>query len=386
MDANTLFLRLEGPLQAWGSHEGKFAVRRILPYPTKSGVMGLLCAAMGIDRQEAGRDWLPRLNELQMGVRIDIPGIRWWDFHTVGAETSLRTSELSPPKDLTESGPSLKEKTGLSKYKYKPGPLLSRREYLCDASFAVALIGEPELIQILDQAVANPVWTPFLGRKACPPSLPLRDREPARCANLVEALKLPKVRVRGSAQDRPEHVECVIDWVPARDGETVPDKAFVIHDVAESFEPPSHHPRFAIKVALPVVELETVIFHTEAKPWYPPRATADYSNSVYRQARAERLVMDNAACVVCKSPATTTQHVDYRDAGGGETPEKLRSLCRLCHDAVTMLEYGAGMTMDRIDPCLPEWRERILAKRHEIVEFRSRATRSRKLTTQDEEQ
>ncbi|HPS40354.1 MAG TPA: type I-E CRISPR-associated protein Cas5/CasD, partial [Candidatus Cloacimonadota bacterium] len=95
MNANTLFLRLEGPLQAWGSHEAKFAVRRVLPYPSKSGVIGLLCAVMGIDRQEAGKNWLARLNELQMGVRIDIPGVRWWDFQTVGADTSLRTSELN---------------------------------------------------------------------------------------------------------------------------------------------------------------------------------------------------------------------------------------------------------------------------------------------------
>lgn len=50
---NTLYLRLEAPLQAWGSHEGKFTMRRTADAPTKSGVAGLLCAALGIPRDQA---------------------------------------------------------------------------------------------------------------------------------------------------------------------------------------------------------------------------------------------------------------------------------------------------------------------------------------------
>ena len=49
MNANNLFLRLEGPLQSWGSHESKFVIRRTGEAPTKSCVVGLLCAA--IDRK-----------------------------------------------------------------------------------------------------------------------------------------------------------------------------------------------------------------------------------------------------------------------------------------------------------------------------------------------
>ena len=54
---NTLFLRLEGPLQAWGDNS-KFVIRRCMDAPTKSGVLGLICCAMGLSRQ-AARDKLP---------------------------------------------------------------------------------------------------------------------------------------------------------------------------------------------------------------------------------------------------------------------------------------------------------------------------------------
>ena len=57
----------------------------------------------------------------------------------------------------------------------KPGAMLTRREYLCDASFLVALQGEPDLIAELEAAVQAPKWTLYLGRKCCPPSRPLLE-------------------------------------------------------------------------------------------------------------------------------------------------------------------------------------------------------------------
>ena len=83
MSAYTLFLRLESPLQAWGDNS-KFVIRRTMEAPTKSGVIGMLCAALAVNRSEASQEWLPRLSALSMGVRIDAPGVRWWDYHTVG--------------------------------------------------------------------------------------------------------------------------------------------------------------------------------------------------------------------------------------------------------------------------------------------------------------
>jgi CRISPR system Cascade subunit CasD len=145
MTANTLFLRLEGPLQAWDD-TSKFVIRRCRDAPTKSGVLGLICCAMRYwrkrcaqepipdaalaelaqrlvkrddqDKNEPRRALLDLLNRLQVGVRIDRPGTRWWDWHTVGARIGLMTAEG-------------KLKTGAQ------GTLITRREYLADASLIV---------------------------------------------------------------------------------------------------------------------------------------------------------------------------------------------------------------------------------------------------------
>lgn len=45
----TLLLRLAAPLQSWGS-DSKFETRKTDREPTKSGVVGLLAAALGLRR------------------------------------------------------------------------------------------------------------------------------------------------------------------------------------------------------------------------------------------------------------------------------------------------------------------------------------------------
>jgi len=138
MTGNTLFLRLEGPMRSWGTEQSKFVIRRTADAPTKSGVLGMLCAALGVSRKEVANNWLQTLGTLRMAVRIDMPGIRWWDYHTVGAGMMMRISE------------------GVGKTRF--GPLVTRREYLCDASFLVILQGEHGLITELETAINNPEW------------------------------------------------------------------------------------------------------------------------------------------------------------------------------------------------------------------------------------
>jgi len=92
MSANTLFLRFEGPFQAWGNQESKFVIRRTAQAPTKSGVIGMLCAALAIHVPKLQRV-LPKLSSLRMGVRIDRPGVRWWDYHTIGAGMQMHIAE-----------------------------------------------------------------------------------------------------------------------------------------------------------------------------------------------------------------------------------------------------------------------------------------------------
>lgn len=363
MDDNTLFLRLEGPMQSWGVQESKFVVRRTAEAPTKSGVIGILCAAMGVSRSDVKR-WLP-FTKLKMGVRIDRPGIRWWDYHTVGAKIQMRTAEG----------------------KSKEGAMLTRREYLCDASFLVALQGDANLISELAGAMKKPKWTLYLGRKCCPPSRPILEHTNSNFENLDTAIRSIAWRPRLEITECQDSIDCLLDWYPSVEQPEAPDNAIIWYDVPDSFEPPSHHPRYVIRKTLSIGKDGDVCVGTPLQNNIPKplRPRADYTNSQYRERREERLQSDHRLCVFCKSPATTVQHITYRRAGGDETVEDLRSLCRLCHDAVTMIEYGLGMGLDRINPEDRCWRDSIIQKRKEIIEFRSLETRRRRLAAEEVE-
>lgn len=384
---NTVFLRLEGPLQAWGD-TSKFVIRRSMDAPTKSGVLGLICCAMGLSRSEA-REKLPALNTLTMGVRIDRPGTRWWDYHTVGAGIGMTTAAGGL-------------KTGAQ------GTLITRREYLADASFLVALQGDPVLIEAVAQALRSPKWPLYLGRKSCPPSVPVLARPASDDEGWMNPMQvdggvktaLEQVPWRPRyMDDAPEarliDLPCLIEWKKARDEDVGPIDAEVWYDSPYSLDPPVHHPRLVIRGSAKVKVGRA--FQQRTPP--PPRPRANYTNAQWTSeklvqvvdeqtgeitqvplgARPRRLRRDHGLCVFCKSPATTVQHVTYRHAGGGEHVNELRSLCRLCHDAVTMIEYGMGMGLDRIDPCDVRWREDILRTRADIIRFRSEETRRRAL-------
>lgn len=361
-DANTVYLRLEGPLQAWGD-TSKFVIRRSMDAPTKSGVLGLICCAMGLSRA-AARDHLPNLNTLAMGVRLDRPGSRWWDYHTVGAGLGLTTASGGV-------------KTGAQ------GTLITRREYLADASFLVALRGEPALIGRVAASLAAPVWPPCLGRRSCPPAVPVLARplpgeawtNPSSNHDLSAALAAVPFRPRCVGDDCPSDVETLIEWRASDEDDIAPDDAEVWYDAPVSFDPPVHEPRLVLRGSMATDAGPPIL----RRPPAPPRPRADYKNAEYRKRRAARLEADHGLCVFCKNTATTVQHITYRRAGGEEAQDDLCSLCRLCHDAVTMIEYGQGMGLDRIDPCDVGWRDQILRTRAEIIRFRSEEGRRRAL-------
>jgi CRISPR system Cascade subunit CasD len=365
MAPGILLLRLEGPMQAWGSHESQFGMRRTYEAPSRSGVMGLLCAALGVPRPEAGVR-LERLESLQMGVRVDGPGVRWWDYQTVGAGRQMPIAELAG--------------------KTKPGPMLSRREYLCDASFLVALAGDAELVAELAEATAHPFWTPFLGRKSCPPSRPLLEPCPPGCADAEAALCAAPYRRRLPGDPIPATVALLREWAPKPEEPEAPNHAEVWYDMPVSLEPPVHRARLVTRTDAAVGADGIPVGPARQRPAPPPRRPrADYADTEYKRRRLERLRLDEGLCVFCKAPGNTVQHVTYRRAGGGETVEDLRALCRLCHDAVTMIEYGLGMGLDRIDPCEARWRERIISSRSGILQQRSLEARRRRLQSREAE-
>jgi len=157
---STLLLRLTGPMQSWGT-QSRFRVRDTGREPSKSGVIGLLCAALGKPREERPDDGLPTLEQLarlRMGVRVDREGLMKMDYHTAGG---------THPRG---------ESYGVCRADGGRGEtVLSNRYYLADADFLVGLESDDESLLVrLDRALAEPVWPLFLGRKSFVPSVPPR--------------------------------------------------------------------------------------------------------------------------------------------------------------------------------------------------------------------
>lgn len=158
----TLLLRLAGPMQSWGT-KSRFDERDTDLSPSKSGVIGLLCAAMGIDREE--REPVLQLADLRMGVRLDQPGVLRYDYQTAQNVIAADASKIHPTT-------------------------VSRRYYLADAVFLVGLEGEDwRLLERAHSSLKNPVWPLFLGRKGYVPSPGVYLKDGLRDEPLQEALK-----------------------------------------------------------------------------------------------------------------------------------------------------------------------------------------------------
>lgn len=151
---STLVLRLEGPLQSWGTSLSKQAHRDTALMPTKSGVIGLIANAMGRDRSESVAD----LAAGRFAVRTERPGVVLSDYHT-GRSTELIVHQRRV------KGP--KAKVGAEK------TLLSTRLYLHDAAFIACLELEDDLAAKVVKSLRHPARQLFLGRRGCPPTGPV---------------------------------------------------------------------------------------------------------------------------------------------------------------------------------------------------------------------
>lgn len=354
---NTLFLRLAGPMQSWGT-SSRFQLRRTDAYPSKSGVLGLLLCAKGVRREDSRKE-LVSLNRLLMGVRVDRPGTADWDYHTAGAKIGIRSADGK-----------IKKTASTGEYE----TLLSRRQYLYDASFLVALVGCPDTVSDCARALSDPTWPVFLGRKCCVPAEPVFAGT-GMFDSVDEALSSVEWRPRLCAIDRHDGsptrtVKTVIEHPP---GSPPPAGARVAYDTPQVFGFNSHQARSV----LPGHTAVTVGEPTQKLPSKPFARRVDYTSPQWKAARLSRLRRDNDLCVFCKSPAVQVHHVDYANVGH-ETDADLRSLCKLCHDACTMLEYGTDMRARRIDPYDPQQRPMILRQIERLLSER-RMRRRREL-------
>ena len=144
----TLLIRLAGPMQSWGAGD-RFDVRFTEREPTKSGVIGLVCAALGRSRAAPVDD----LAALRFGVRVDREGRIERDYHTAGSD---------------DRG------VMLARGHVAQRIVVSSRYYLADADFLAGLEGDDvESLTEIDRALRRPRWHVFLGRKSFVPSLPV---------------------------------------------------------------------------------------------------------------------------------------------------------------------------------------------------------------------
>lgn len=164
---STLLLRIAAPLQAWGI-ASKFKYRDTQKEPSKSAIIGMVAAALGLERDHLRIQSLGQ--SLGFGLRVDREGKLLRDFH-------MATS-LEHPYD-------------------------THRYYLCDAVFLVGLEGEDGLLSEIERALHCPWFPLFLGRRACPPEgrvcLGIRQgmslmealkAEPPLCASMPASLRV----------------------------------------------------------------------------------------------------------------------------------------------------------------------------------------------------
>ncbi|MFD8892807.1 type I-E CRISPR-associated protein Cas5/CasD [Streptomyces sp. NPDC059566] len=209
--SSVLTLRLAGPLQSWGA-SARFARRTTETAPTKSGITGLLAAALGRDRNADITD----LAALRFAVRIDQPGTRVRDFQTAH---HADTGKAMPVSD---------------------------RFYLADAVFVAAVAGDHTLIHTLHAAVQAPVYLPYLGRRSCPPQGPV-DLGIRDLGDPVEALKAEEWQASDWYREQRRHDRTVNltilsdDQPGGRPGDTLRDQPI-------SFDP--RHRRYALRNVL----------------------------------------------------------------------------------------------------------------------------------------
>ena len=230
---SALLIRLAGPLQSWGINSN-FDTRATERYPSKSGVIGLLAAAQGIRRDGD----LSALRALRFGVRVDKEGTLLCDFHTA---------------HIWREG--VKHPAGKDSY-------TTNRYYLADAVFLAGVESQDEaFLRRLDDALKNPAFPLFLGRRSCPPTLPLSlgIREGVGVCDALnrEPWIAPEwYQKRVQRRKEPQTLRVITDAAPNEYG------SVSVRDSPESFSP--YHRKYGYRGA---IERQAVSISTEHDPF-----------------------------------------------------------------------------------------------------------------------
>ena len=196
-----LVFRLYGPMASWGD----IAVGEVRPtyaYPSKSAVLGLVAAALRIDRDQEEKH-RALATAYGFAVRVDSMGVPLVDYHTAqvppsGSGRNRRT--FATRRDELRTLP-----------KDKLNTILSRRDYRMDAISAAALWprteAPPYALTEIQAALDRPGYVLYLGRKSCPLALPAEAqviaaaclREAFAAARFAEFDALRHLRLSGTS-------------------------------------------------------------------------------------------------------------------------------------------------------------------------------------------
>lgn len=156
-----LLLWLEGNLQSWGSNS-KFSRKDTERFPTKSGVYGLLLAALGASGPQ--RELLDGLSKCNLSVLSFDNGKQapdlLMDFQMVGSGFDIEDDwqSLMVPKKKDGTTP------------VGGGSKMTYRYYIQNGHFAAILELPDEYSEMFSKALSDPVFELYLGRRNCPPT------------------------------------------------------------------------------------------------------------------------------------------------------------------------------------------------------------------------
>lgn len=167
-----LVLCLEGMLQSWGT-DAKWDIRDTSDMPTKSGIVGLLACAMGLER---GNSEIAAMSDaMTLAVREDRAGTRLVDFHTVTGNPLMNAA---------------------GKRRSLGDTFISQRQYLQDASFLVFIDCADDWRERMIYALQHPKWCLYLGRKSCVPSRPVLIGVTEEYTDIAQALQTYPIQTK----------------------------------------------------------------------------------------------------------------------------------------------------------------------------------------------
>ena len=186
---------LSGPLQSWGD-SSRWDHRATAAMPSKSAIMGMLGCCLGYGRGDERLCELSR--RLRIAVRADRRGSPMWDFQTVQKPGGKILNAMGKPRGDT---------------------IITPKQYLQDAAFQVFVFGDEATLEACGQAMRHPHWPICLGRRSCPPALPVIPHI-VEYDSILDALEQ---MIDPAMQPAPMQMACQIEAFPglACEGQTI---------------------------------------------------------------------------------------------------------------------------------------------------------------------